>query len=242
LWLRRTMRVSAVRQRAIEKAPPATHELSGCRKEGRGMDDRSLLLEDVEVPYPPEHPVDLPRIERAIREILHAIGEDPDREGLKDTPARVARAYEFLFAGLHVDPTQQLTVGFQEDHHEMVLLRNIPFYSTCEHHLLPMIGKAHVGYIPDGKVVGLSKLARVVEGYSRRPQLQERLTAQVADALHQSLGARGAIVVVEADHLCMTVRGVQKPGSMTVTSAVRGLYAKDQRTRQEAMSLINGQR
>ena len=124
----------------------------------------------------------------------------------------------------------------------MVLIRNIPFYSTCEHHLLPMIGKAHVGYIPDGKVVGLSKLARVVEGYSRLPQLQERLTAQVADALHQSLGARGAIVVVEADHLCMTVRGVQKPGSMTVTSAVRGLYAKDQRTRQEAMSLINGQR
>ena len=242
MWLRRTMRVSAVRQRAIEKAHPATHELSGRRKEGRGMDDRSLLLEDVEELYPPEHPVDLPRIERAIREILHAIGEDPDREGLKDTPARVARAYEFLFAGLHVDPTQQLTVGFQEDHHEMVLLRNIPFYSTCEHHLLPMIGKAHVGYIPDGKVVGLSKLARVVEGYSRRPQLQERLTAQVADDLHQSLGARGAIGVVEADHLCMTVRGVQKPGSMTVTSAVRGLYAKDQRTRQEAMSLINGQR
>jgi GTP cyclohydrolase I len=200
------------------------------RKEGKGMENRSLLLEDVEELYPPEHPVDLPRIERA------------DREGLRYTPGRVARAYEFLFAGLHVDPTQQLTVGFQEDHHEMVLIRDVPFYSTCEHHLLPMIGKAHVGYIPDGKVVGLSKLARVVEGYSRRPQLQERLTAQVADALNQSLGAKGAIVVVEADHLCMTVRGVQKPGSMTVTSAVRGLYAKDQRTRQEAMSLINSQR
>ena len=242
MWLGRTMRVSAVRQRAIEKAHPATHELSGCRKEGRGMDDRSLLLEDVEVPYPPEHPVDLPRIERAVREILDAIGEDPDREGLRDTPARVARAYEFLFAGLHVDPTQQLTVGFQEDHHEMVLIRDIPFYSTCEHHLLPMIGKAHVGYIPDGKVVGLSKLARVVEGYSRRPQLQERLTAEVADALHHGLEAKGAIVVVEADHLCMTVRGVQKPGSVTVTSAVRGIYARDQRTRQEAMSLITGHR
>ncbi len=154
----------------------------------------------------------------------------------------MARAYEFLFAGLHVDPARQLTVGFQEDHHEMVLIRDIPFYSTCEHHILPMIGKAHVGYIPDGKVVGLSKLARVVEGYSRRPQLQERLTAQVADALHESLGAKGAIVVVEADHLCMTVRGVQKPGSVTVTSAARGIYAKDQRTRQEAMSLITGQR
>jgi GTP cyclohydrolase I len=236
------MRVSAVRQRVIEKARPATHELSGCRKEGRGMDDRSLLLAEVEEPYPPEHPVDLPRIERAIREILHAIGEDPDREGLKDTPARVARAYEFLFAGLGVDPTQQLTVGFQEDHHEMVLIRDIPFYSTCEHHLLPMIGKAHVGYIPDGKVVGLSKLARVVEGYSRRPQLQERLTAEVADALHHGLEAKGAIVVVEADHLCMTVRGVQKPGSATVTSAVRGIYARDQRTRHEAMSLITGHR
>lgn len=242
MWLRRTMRVSAVRQRAIEKARPATHELSGCRKEGRGMDDRSLLLADVEEPYPPEHPVDLPRIERAIREILHAIGEDPDREGLKDTPARVARAYEFLFAGLGVDPIRQLTVGFQEDHHEMVLIRDIPFYSTCEHHLLPMIGKAHVGYIPDGKVVGLSKLARVVEGYSRRPQLQERLTAEVADALHHGLEAKGAIVVVEADHLCMTVRGVQKPGSATVTSAVRGIYARDQRTRHEAMSLITGHR
>jgi GTP cyclohydrolase I len=206
------------------------------------LDTRSVLTEGLEERYPPEHRVDLPRIERAIREILVAIGEDPDREGLRGTPGRVARAYEFLFAGLGVDPTRQLSVGFQENHHEMVLIRDIPFYSTCEHHLLPMIGKAHVGYIPDGKVVGLSKLARVVEGYSRRPQLQERLTAQVADALHESLGARGAIVVVEADHLCMTVRGVQKPGSVTVTSAVRGIYAKDQRTRQEAMSLITGHR
>ena len=135
-----------------------------------------------------------------------------------------------------------LKTGFQEDHREMVLIRDIPFTSTCEHHFLPMVGKAHVGYIPDGKVVGLSKLVRLVEGYSRRPQLQERLTAQVADALHESLGARGAIVVVEADHLCMTARGVQKPGSVTVTSAVRGIYTKDQRTRQEAMSLITSQR
>jgi GTP cyclohydrolase IA len=159
------------------------------------------LLEDAGERYPPEHRVDLPRIERAVREILVAVGEDPDRVGPRDTPARVARAYEFLFAGLGVDPIQQLTVDFQEDHHEMVHVRDIPFYSTCEHHLLPLIGKAHVGYIPDGKVVGLSKLARVVEGYSRRPRLQERLTAQVADALHGSLGAQGVIVVVEADHL-----------------------------------------
>ena len=193
-------------------------------------------------PYPPERGVDGARIERAVKEILLAIGEDPEREGLRDTPARVARAYEFLFAGLHVDPTGQLAVGFEEDHHEMVLIRDIPFYSTCEHHLLPLVGKAHVGYIPKGKVVGLSKLARMVEAYSRRPQLQERLSAQVADALYKGVGARGAIVVVEAEHLCMTARGVQKPGSITVTSAVRGIYAEDERTRQEAMSLMTAHR
>ncbi len=189
-----------------------------------------------------EHQVDRPRIERAVREILVAIGENIDREGLRDTPARVARAYEFLFAGLGEDPVRHLGVGFQENHREMVLIRDIPFYSTCEHHLLPMIGKAHVGYIPNERVVGLSKLARLVEAYARRPQLQERLTAQVADALHKELGARGAIVVVEADHLCMTMRGVQKPGSVTVTSAVQGIYAEDERTRQEAMSLITAYR
>lgn len=202
----------------------------------------SYLGDDIDEEYPPDRGVDLPRIEGAVREILAAIGEDPEREGLLDTPRRVAKAYEFLFAGLGVDPSRQLSVGFQEDHHEMVLIRDIPFNSMCEHHLLPMIGKAHVGYIPDGKVVGLSKLARVVEGYSRRPQLQERLTAQIADALHGKLRSKGAIVVVEANHLCMTVRGVQKPGSITVTSAVRGIYARDQRTRQEAMSLITSQR
>jgi GTP cyclohydrolase I len=206
------------------------------------LETRSTFVEDTEDQYLLERRVDQARIERAVREILIAIGEDPDREGLRGTPGRMARAYEFLFAGLGEDPARQLDVGFQEDHHEMVLIRDIPFFSTCEHHLLPMVGKAHVGYIPNGKVVGLSKLARLVEGYSRRPQLQERLTAQVADALHERLQARGAIVVVEADHLCMAVRGVQKPGSVTVTSAVRGIYAKDQRTRQEAMSLITGQR
>lgn len=192
--------------------------------------------------YPSKHRVDRQRIERAVREILIAIGEDPDREGLRGTPGRVARTYEFLFAGLGVDPSRHLRVEFQENHHEMVLVRDIPLYSVCDHHLLPFIGKAHVGYIPNGKVVGLSKLARVVEGYARRPQLQERLTAQIADTLQGELAAQGSIVVVEAEHLCLTMRGVQKPGSITVTSALRGIYAKDERTRQEAMSLINGRR
>jgi|SRR5918992_4603692 GTP cyclohydrolase I len=192
--------------------------------------------------YHSKHLVDRQRIERAVREILIAIGEDPDREGLRGTPGRIAKAYKFLFAGLGVDPAQHLRVEFQENHHEMVLLRDIPLYSVCDHHLLPFIGKAHVGYIPNGKVVGLSKLARVVEGYARRPQLQERLTAQIADTLQGELAARGSIVVVEAEHLCLTMRGVQKPRNITVTSAVRGNYAKDERTRQEAMSLINGRR
>ncbi len=192
--------------------------------------------------FPPGLRVDRPRLERAVTEILIAIGENPEREGLRDTPRRIAGAYEFLFAGLGEDPTRHLDVGFQEDHREMVLVRDIPLASMCEHHLLPFVGKAHVGYIPNERVVGLSKLARVVEGYSRRPQLQERLTTQVADALQKELKARGAIVVLEADHLCMTMRGVQKPGSVTVTSAVRGIYAEDERTRQEAMSLITGRR
>ena len=196
----------------------------------------------LEETHPPEHRVDVSRIERAVRETLIAIGEDPGRGGLRGTPGRIARTYEFLFAGLGEDPAYYLKTGFQEDHREMVLIRDIPFTSTCEHHFLPMIGKVHVGYIPDGKVVGLSKLVRLVEGYSRRPQLQERFTAQVADTLYEELRAQGAIVVAEANHLCMTVRGVQKPGSVTVTSAARGIYAKDQRTRQEAMSLITGQR
>jgi GTP cyclohydrolase IA len=202
-----------------------------------------VLTEDAAERHPPRPgPVDLLRIEWAVREILVAVGEDPDREGLKGTPGRVARAYEALFVGLGEDPTRHLRFGFQEDHREMVLVRDIPLYSMCEHHLLPFVGKAHVGYIPDGKVAGLSKLARVVEGYARRPQLQERLTAQVADALQGELAARGSIVVVEAEHLCLTMRGVQKPGSVTVTSAVRGIYAKDRRARGEAMAFITGRR
>ena len=198
--------------------------------------------EESEGPYPSEHRVDKPRIERAVKEILVAIGEDSEREGLRDTPRRIAKAYEFLFAGLGEDPARHLDVGFQEEHREMVLVRDIPLHSLCEHHLMPFVGKAHVGYIPDGKVVGLSKLARLVEGYAHRAQLQERLTTQVADAIHERLGSRGAIFVVEAEHLWMTMRGVQKPGSVTVTSAVRGIYARDPRTRQEAMSLITGHR
>ena len=192
--------------------------------------------------YPPEHAIDGVRIERALREILLAIGEDPDREGLRETPARVARAYKFLFAGVGEDPARHLDVGFQEGHREMVLVRDIPMASVCEHHLLPFVGKAPVGYVPNERVVGLSKLVRVLEGYSRRPELQERLTAQVADALYGGLKTRGSIVVVEADHLCMTMRGVQKPGSITVTSAVRGTFAQDERARREAMSLITARR
>jgi GTP cyclohydrolase I len=192
--------------------------------------------------YLPEHAIDGVRIERAVRKILLAIGEDPDREGLRETPARVARAYEFLFAGVGEDPARHLDIGFQEGHREMVLVRDMPMASVCEHHLLPFVGKAHVGYVPNERVVGLSKLVRVLEGYSRRPQLQERLTAQVADALYGGLKTRGSIVVVEADHLCMTMRGVQKPGSITVTSAVQGTFAQDERARREAISLITALR
>jgi GTP cyclohydrolase I len=186
--------------------------------------------------------VDRPRIQRAVREILIAIGDDPDRDGVLGTPERVADAYAYLFAGLGEDPTRHLEVGFMESARDTVLVREIPLVSLCEHHLLPFIGKAHLGYAPNGRVVGLSKLARLVEGYARRPQLQERLTAQIADALYESLGSRGSIVVIEADHTCMTARGVQKPGSITVTSAVRGIYEENEALRSEAMSLIRGVR
>ena len=188
---------------------------------------------------PKRHEVDKPRIERAVREILIAIGEDPDREGVLGTPERVADAYEYLFAGLSEDPTRHLEIGFMEDARDMVLVRDIPLYSICEHHLIPFVGKAHVGYAPNGRVVGLSKLARLVEGYARRPQLQEQLTAQIADALYENLGSQGSMVVIEAEHLCMTARGVQKSGSITVTSAVRGIYAEDETLRAETMALIS---
>ena len=188
---------------------------------------------------PGKREIDRPRIERAVREILIAIGEDPEREGVLGTPERVADAYAYLFAGLGEDPTRHLEVGFMGSARDTVLVRDIPLASLCEHHLLPFIGKAHLGYAPNGRVVGLSKLARLVEGYARRPQLQERLTAQIADALYESLGSRGSIVVIEADHSCMTMRGVQKPGSITVTSAVRGIYEEDGALRAETMALIS---
>lgn len=186
-----------------------------------------------------ENKVDQGRIAAAVREILIAVGEDPDREGLLETPARVARAYEEVFAGLHRDPSEVLGVTFDISHEELVLVRDIDLYSMCEHHLVPFHGVAHIGYIPSkqGKVTGLSKLARLVEIYSRRPQIQERLTTQIADALVEHLEPRGAIVVVEAEHLCMTMRGVRKPGASTITSAVRG-QLRETASRAEAMSLI----
>jgi GTP cyclohydrolase IA len=185
--------------------------------------------------------VDLARIEKAVREILTAIGEDPDRDGLLETPRRVAKAYAEMFAGLHQDPAEVLGVTFDIDHEELVLVKDIPFYSTCEHHLVPFHGLAHIGYIPsmDGKVTGLSKLARLVEIYARRPQVQERLTTQIVEALEEHLQPRGAIVVIECEHMCMSMRGVRKPGAKTVTSAVRG-QLREQATRAEAMSLILG--
>lgn len=184
--------------------------------------------------------VDMPRIERAVREILYAIGEDPNRGSLVETPARVARMYAEMFSGLHSDPGRHLQKVFEENYDEMVLVRDISFNSTCEHHLLPFMGVAHVGYLPRGKVTGLSKLARVVEEISRRPQVQERMTHQIADLIHQELDAKGVIVVLEATHTCMTIRGIRKPGSLTVTSAVRGLFKSNQSSRAEAMALIYG--
>jgi GTP cyclohydrolase I len=187
---------------------------------------------------------DLPRIERAVREILLAIGEDPERDGLRDTPARVARAYAEQFAGLRQRPQDVLTTVFDADHDEMVIVRDIELYGTCEHHLVPFIGVAHIGYIPNtkGQITGLSKLARLVDVYARRPQVQERMTSQIADALVDTLDPRGVVVVIEAEHLCMTMRGVRKPGARTVTSAVRGAFRESNVTRAEAMSLIYGRK
>jgi GTP cyclohydrolase I len=187
---------------------------------------------------------DLPRIERAVAEILVAVGEDPDRDGLKDTPARVARAYAEQFAGLRQTPEDVLTTVFDADHEEMVLVRDIEVYSTCEHHLVPFFGTAAVGYIPNkkGQITGLSKLARLVDVFARRPQVQERMTTQIADAMMRVLEPRGAIVVIEAEHLCMSMRGVRKPGAKTFTSAVRGSFLESDSTRAEAMSLLVGRR
>jgi GTP cyclohydrolase I len=185
-------------------------------------------------------PADQERIARAFREMILALGEDPEREGLRDTPDRVARMYAELFEGLRVEPKSLLKVQFTAGHDEMVILRDIPFYSMCEHHFMPFHGVAHVGYIPDGCVVGLSKLARLVEAYARRPQIQEQLTGQIADALMDALQPDGVGVVIEAEHLCMTARGVKKPGSRMVTSATRGLFRQNDVTRAEFLSLVRG--
>ncbi|MBX7069035.1 MAG: GTP cyclohydrolase I FolE [Microthrixaceae bacterium] len=186
--------------------------------------------------------VDVDRIAAAVREILAAIGEDPDRDGLLDTPARVARMYAETCSGLHDDPTRHLKVTFEAEHDEMILVRDIPFYSMCEHHLVPFFGHAHVAYIPSdsGRITGLSKLARLVDGFAKRPQVQERLTSQIANSMEAVLEPRGIVVVIEAEHLCMGMRGVRKPGSKTVTSAVRGLFRTDAAARAEAMSFIQG--
>ena len=183
---------------------------------------------------------DQARVEAAVRELLYAIGEDPDRHGLEDTPARVARTYREMFAGLYTDPDTVLNTTFDEQHDELVMVKDIPLYSTCEHHLVAFHGVAHVGYIPgdDGRVTGLSKIARLVDLYARRPQVQERLTGQIADALMRKLDPRGVIVVVEAEHLCMAMRGVRKPGAITTTSAVRGQFKTDAASRAEALELI----
>jgi len=184
--------------------------------------------------------VDKARIERAVGEILEAIGEDPKRDGLVRTPARVAAMYEEIFSGLHEDPSQHLNVTFEANHDEMVMVRDIPLFSACEHHLIPFHGMAHVAYIPgdDGRITGLSKIARLVEGFARRPQVQERLTTQIADALVKNLEPKGVFVLIQCEHLCMSMRGVKKAGSLTVTSAVRGLFKDNPATRAEAISFI----
>jgi GTP cyclohydrolase I len=186
----------------------------------------------------PTKKVDTKKIEEAVLQILVALGENPDREGLQDTPKRVAKMYSELLAGTHSDPTEHVHV-FHEQYDEVVLLRDIPFYSVCEHHMMPFIGKAHIAYLPDGRVIGISKLARILDNYARRLQVQERLTGQVADFLMENLKPKGAAVVIEASHSCTTIRGIKKAGSVMVTSALRGLFKSDSRSRSEVLSLIN---
>ena len=200
-------------------------------------DDDSPLIAGVHAPE-----IDLPRIEAAVLEILAAIGEDPQRDGLLRTPRRVARLYAEICAGLHEDPAEHLSTTFEAGHDEMVMVRDIPLYSLCEHHLIPFLGKAHVAYIPNetGRITGLSKLARLVDGYAKRPQVQERLTTQIAEAIEIKLAPRGVLVVIEAEHLCMSMRGVRKPGASTVTSSVTGIFRDNVATRAEAMRFLGG--
>jgi GTP cyclohydrolase I len=219
---------------------------ASCTEPDGDDDDRELdylaarLIDGKLTGGPVEDAVDLERIERAVREILIAVGEDPDRDGLRRTPARVARAYAELFAGLRVDPAMVLATTFEANHSELVLVRDIEVMSLCEHHLLPFRGVAHIGYIPGshGRITGLSKLARLVEVYARRPQVQERLTTQIADQLMEQLDAGGVIVVLECEHMCMAMRGIQKNGAKTITSAVRGMLQRDAKSRAEAMALM----
>ena len=219
------------------------------RRRSRPSNGHNRLIEHIDVEHLEdasdvsgrhEAEVDIPRIERAVREILIAIGEDPDREGLRKTPNRIARAYAELTAGLRMDPHAYLKTIFHEKYNQIVLLRNIPFHSICEHHFLPFVGHAHVAYLPHKRVVGLSKLARVVEAFALRPQVQERLTDQIADAIMDGLQPLGAICVLEASHTCMTIRGIKKPGSAMVTSAIRGTFVKNHATRNEVLNLIYG--
>lgn len=211
---------------------------SGKRPAGIAPDEADSDAFDHRTASAPAPCVDVPRIERAVREILEAIGEDPDREGLKRTPTRVALAYSELFAGLCEDPHRHLRTVFTADYDEVVLLRDIPFASMCEHHLLPFVGRAHLAYLPKGRVVGLSKLARLVESYARRPQIQEQMTKQICEALMEELAPKGAAVVIEATHSCMTIRGVKKTGSTMITSCLLGVCRSDARTRAEVLSLI----
>ncbi len=190
----------------------------------------------------PLQAIDTQRLRSAVVELLASIGDDPTREGLRDTPRRIAEMYEEIFGGLSIDPAEYLNVGFEVAHDEMVILREIPFYSMCEHHFLPFHGEAHVGYVPDGRVVGISKLARVVEGFARRPQIQEQLTSQIAETIMNTLHPDGVAVVIEAEHLCMTMRGVKKPGSRMITSAMRGQFKRSSVTRAEFLSLVAGNR
>ena len=232
---------------AIQRSAPAASDESCCGGNGA---TRETAGEEKSLADPPDKSladasgcdggVDLRRIERAVREILLAVGEDPDREGLIETPARVARMYAEMFSGLAQDPRQHTQKFFSQDYDEVVLVRDISFCSMCEHHLLPFIGLAHVAYIPDGKVIGLSKIARVVEVISRRPQVQERMTEDIANLLVDELGAKGVAVVIEASHSCMTIRGVKKPGSSMVTSAMKGTFRSNLSTRAEVMQLIYG--
>ena len=187
----------------------------------------------------PERKVDHELIEKAIKEILIAVGEEPDREGLRETPARVARMYQELLAGMNHDPKEHISSVFHEEYDEVVLLRDIPFYSVCEHHMMPFIGKAHIAYLPDGKVLGISKLARILDCFARRLQVQERMTSQIADFLMESLKPKGVAVVIEASHSCMTIRGIKKPGSAMITSALRGIFIRDPKSRSEVLGLMN---